>query len=308
MTRVGNFVYVVNAGTGNASNSVDCFTYNQLTGALQFLYNSGVNAIGVSPQQPIEVESNGSDTLFALPAFDKTLIAVRVNPSNGQLTLSDSVTLDIGNPLTAPNGMLFYDTPGSTTDYLFITDEANNRIHVVIYDAVAGTVNHAPNSPFANPLAAGPTAGGGPLDVALVNNHLYAVNPSANRLTLFDFNPTTGQLSPHGETYSTGQRPISIFSVGDKLYTGNDASMSISGFNVGSDGGLTPINGGNDASLGDSNPHAFIDLALNATQRILYVATSTKVAGLIMGNDGLLVPATNSPYSNLGGSPGAIRF
>lgn len=308
MTRLGNFVYVVNSGTGNASNSVDCFAYNQLNGALQFVFNSGVNAVGATPGQPIEVETNGSDTIFALPAFDKVLFAVRSDPTTGQLTLSDSVAMNIGDPLTAPNGMLFYDTPGSTTDYLFVADQANNRIHVVVYDAVAGTVNHAPNSPFANPLAAGPTAGGGPLDLAMVNNHLYAINPSANRLTVFDFNSSTGQLSTQGDTYNTGQRPISIFSVGDKLYVGNDVSMSVSGFNVGTDGGLLPINGGNDASLGDSNPHAFIDLALNATQRIIYVATSTKVAGLLMGNDGLLVPATNSPYTNLGGSPGAIRF
>jgi 6-phosphogluconolactonase (cycloisomerase 2 family) len=308
MTRLGNFVYVVNSGTGNASNSVDCFAYNQLNGALQFVFNSGVNAVGATPGQPIEVETNGSDTIFALPAFDKVLFAVRADPTTGQLTLSDSVVMNIGDPLTAPNGMLFYDTPGSTTDYLFVADQANNRIHVVVYDAVAGTVNHAPNSPFANPLAAGPTAGGGPLDLAMVNNHLYAINPSANRLTVFDFNSSTGQLSTQGDTYNTGQRPLSIFSVGDKLYVGNDVSMSVSGFKVGTDGGLLPINGGNDASLGDSNPHAFIDLALNATQRIIYVATSTKVAGLLMGNDGLLVPATNSPYSNLGGSPGAIRF
>ena len=308
MARVGNFVYVVNSGTGNASNSIDCFSYDQLSGALQLLFNSGVDAVGASPQQPIEVESDGSNTLFALPAFDRVLIAARVNPSTGQLTPLDSVPMDIGFPVTAPNGIHFYDTPGSTNDYVFVADQANNRVHVVIYDSVAGTLNHAPNSPFANPLAPGQGSGGGPLAIRLVNDHLYAVNPSGNRITAFDFNATTGQLTAQGSTYTTGQRPISIFSVGDKLYVGNDVDMSISGYTVAGDGGLTAINGGNAIGIGDTNPHAFLDLALNPSQRAVFVATSTKVAGLLMGADGLLVPLTNSPYTNLGGSPGALRF
>ncbi|MBT9585096.1 beta-propeller fold lactonase family protein [bacterium] len=307
LVRLGNFVFVANT-SGAVSNSLDTFSYSPTTGALGFLTNSGANSVGATPGQPLALETNGSDALFALAQFDNVLVTAKVNTGNGQVAVTDSVALPLAGFFSGPRGVTFHDVPGSTNDYVFVADEGNNAVHVVRYDSVTGALAPVVNSPFVNGLAAGPGSGGGPLATRLVGDHLFAINPSGNKVSTFAFDSNTGQLTAVAGGTATGTSPSSIFSVDNYLYVGNQADGTISGYSVGAGGSLTPLSGGVATAVGDINPRTFVDVAIDASNRVLYVATSTKVAALMISADGSLSPLGSSPFTGYGSSPGVVRF
>lgn len=304
--KVGNYLMVGIAGPpGPTSNSLDRFSYDPVTGALQFLGNSGADYLGFTPSQPLTMETNGSDTFFVLASLDRLLFTYTVDPATGHVEGAGSLDPGFGDIINSPNGMTFHDVPGSTTDYLFVADERNNAVHVLSYDAVTHILDPVPGSPFANSLPSGPGSGGGPRHLEIVGDHLYAVNPNGDALTSWAFDPATGALTAVAGSTATGTLPVALHAVGEFLYVGN-MTGSVSAYQVAADGSLTALNGGVPYPAGEINPHSFVDVFLTPTQRALYVATSTRVAAFMVGADGLLDALDGSPFPGFG-SPGDLR-
>ena len=130
---------------------------------------------------------------------------------------------------------------GRRAVYTLTNQVAGNA--VAVFDRAAdGTLTAA------GTIATGGTGTGGSLGsqgaVALSDDgrRLFAVNAGSNDVSVFDVGPTG--LSLASQTASGGTLPISLTAHGNLLYVLNaGGDGNISGFSVGTSGGLTPIAG-----------------------------------------------------------------
>ncbi len=115
-----------------------------------------------------------------------------------------------------------------------------------------GVLTQVPGSPFATGGRGGPENQGrlfASNRIRVTGNFLYASNAdrSSNNVSGFSIDPDTGSLTPvPGSPFPTrgdGNWGISLAITpdGQFLYAGNEGSSDITVFQVGSDGGLTPI-------------------------------------------------------------------
>ncbi len=130
---------------------------------------------------------------------------------------------------------------GGRAVYALTNQVAGNAV-AVFTRAADGTLTAA------GTIATGGTGTGGSLGsqgaVALSDDgrRLFAVNAGSNDVSVFDVGPTG--LSLASQTASGGTLPISLTAHGNLLYVLNaGGDGNISGFSVGTSGGLTPIAG-----------------------------------------------------------------
>lgn len=305
VVRVGNYIFVANGGSGTGANSLTRYAYDPGTGALSGRFDTDTDSLGGTQNQPIQLETNGSDALFVLTNFDRVLYSYSVDPGTGALTARDSLLRGWVQPI----GLTFHDVPGSPTDLLLVSDVAGNAIHVLSYDAASGAVNEVAGSPFANPLAPGFPDGGGPTKIVVVDDNVYTINPNGAAITRFTLDSQTGALTPVAGKTTTGTSPNGMHARGNYLYVGNQVAGTISGFEVEADGSLTALNGGTAFPAGEINPHGFADVALTPSTVALYVTTSNRLAAFMLDPaTGLLTAVAGSPFSGFGfASPGVVR-
>ena len=304
LTRIGNTVVVANAGTGTLKNSLTSFTFDASTGTLTQADQTVADILGTSSPGILRLDSGGGDLVVSLATFDNLLKVFRVG-NDGTLSQTDGENL-VGSNFTE---LTYYDAPGFTTDYVYLSESGANRIRIFALDTVNGTVDElATGSPVANAFES-------PGAMETLGDRLFVLNPQANpganeddNMNAYNINPATGRLSSTGFIWGVGDGPVGIHAVGTFLYVGNQISADITAYRVSQASDfLTALNGGVPYPADEINPHSFADIVLSANLEALYVATSNRIAGFFRDTaNGTLTTISGSPFSGFN-SPGDLR-
>lgn len=303
VARVGNFVYVANAGTGAGKNSITGFQFDPTDGSLTEINQSADDILGTSNNNILKLASGGGDILFGLAGLDGFFKAFRVDTTNGDLAELDSGNFGGGEFYL---GLHYHDVPSSPTDLVFMADAASNKIHVLSMDTDVGFFSPPFNSPFDN-LA----THNNPSAMATVGTNLFVVNggspgPNQAAVTHFTMNETTGDLS-NPQALVTGDTPSGIYASGDLLFVGtNGATPEIRVYRV--TGAVASEVMGSPFPAGELNPHSFAEVALQSGQSGLYVTTSNQLSAFLLDTaTGILTTVMGSPYTGFSNPGDVVR-
>ncbi|HKW77051.1 MAG TPA: beta-propeller fold lactonase family protein, partial [Terriglobales bacterium] len=173
--------------------------------------------------------------------------------------------------------------------------------------AFAVDTNGAITTVGGSPFAAGPGAEFMAFDS--VHKLLLVNNQTANSLSAFSVNTSTGMLSPiAGSPFATGSRPtaVAVDPMGRFVFVANQASGSIGVFSIGANGTLTQVTG---SPFAASSPYG---LSVNPTGTILYatnfpdsqISDLNTVSAFAIGASGSLSPVAGSPFPDANSSSG----
>src|SRR6267154_4045305 len=271
------------------------------SGSVALLHIDGATgAISMGAQTP-QVEGNSPQGLALLPS-KKFLYAVnsRANTisifnvgSDGALTLS-------GIPVPAGSGPdnAVIDPSGK---YLLVTNNFSNDISVFSIDSTSGALSEVLDSPF--------NANNDPSEILITpsGQFVYVTNPGIGMVTGFSFSNGVLKFVPNTPLFSgLGAIGLAVDSGERFLYVANASAPNplvptvgnISGFNIGSDGALTPIIGSPFTSSQGNGPTA---LTVDPGGRFVYSITAGSSFSIwcftITPTNGQLTPVTNSPFS-----------
>ncbi|MGH9474119.1 MAG: lactonase family protein [Terriglobales bacterium] len=185
---------------------------------------------------------------------------------------------------------------GATPGYLYVSDPQNSAIRVYTINQSNGALSPANVGPY--PLGSG---NGTPGEIVGFGNLLY-VAASTGKIVAFTVNPDGSLTAVAGSPFVAGAGVSHLAVVGSEtagdttfLYAANsdDASGSISAFNIGPDGTLTAVPGSPFPTVQGGGPEGFYGAG-----KWLYVALKNAgaVAAFTIADNGSLTPLAGSPF------------
>ncbi len=193
---------------------------------------------------------------------------------------------------------------GRRAVYTLTNQVAGNA--VAVFDRAAdGTLTAA------GTIATGGTGTGGSLGsqgaVALSDDgrRLFAVNAGSNDVSVFDVGPTG--LSLASQTASGGTLPISLTAHGNLLYVLNaGGDGNISGFSVGTSGGLTPIAGSTQPLSGTNVGPAQVSFSPDGRRLVVTEKNTNRLDVYAVDANGAASGRTS--VASAGGTPFGFAF
>jgi 6-phosphogluconolactonase (cycloisomerase 2 family) len=272
----GKLLAVANFGDGTVSvfsvSSTGQLT--QVTGS-PYTTASGPDALAFSPN---------SGDLAVANFFGASLSVFSVNSSSGQLTPVPSSPYTLNNPLSVS-----FSPDGS----LLVAGSNNGTLSSFSVNASTGQLTQFTGSPYPfvgypRSLAFRPLAG----DV------LAVADESAEAVSVFSINPSTGAPTQIGSSYPTGTQTHSVaFNASGSLLASatNASSGTVSVFSVAADGTLTALAGSPYAAGAGAYDAAFSPLgALLAV--VNYLGTSVSMYSLAGPTATIVSPANGGTY------------
>jgi 6-phosphogluconolactonase (cycloisomerase 2 family) len=219
--------------------------------------------------------------LYVANQLDGTISQLKIDAASGNLTEIMPRT----QAGLSPNAMVI-DSSGST---LFVANQLSNNVSVFSVSS-GGALKLVSTAP----VGAQPTA------LALAKNLLFVAVPTFSRV--YEFTESAGMLTPvNGSPFfiSNGVASVSVDPGAKFLYVPNHATNTISGFSLGSGGGLTVITGSPFAPTGTTLPTSPVFAAFDAAVTHLYVANfgSADVSQFSIGTNGELTSLTTATVS-----------
>ncbi len=233
------------------------------------------------------VTANGNAT-YAL-TLDPTaayLFAGGSVDTNNQCNTTDTGVL-LNYSITDPNGTLSslgagYSLDGNpcavVTDpqgkFLFVAEPRTAEVVAYSINATDGSLTElnggAPfmfqggagvNAPYA--LAVHPTA-----------QYLFVTDSTANKVSVYSYDPTTAAISLVGSPYAVGNAPesVTVDPTGQFLYVANSGDGTVSAFTISSAGALTPVTGSPFDTGQGASPNTPTAVAVEPSGQYLYVA------------------------------------
>ena len=186
-------------------------------------------------------------------------------------------------------------SPTAPSSFAFVTNSGSGEVSVFAISK-SGSLSLVPGSPF--------PAGAGAEFMAFdaVHKFLFVSNQTANTVSAFSVNASTGMLTPvPGTPFATGARPtgIAVDPLGRFVFVANQASNSISVFLIAANGSLSPVAG---SPFAAASPFG---LAINPAGTLLFAnnfpdsmtSDLNTVSSFQIGANGLLTPVSGSPFS-----------
>lgn len=191
---------------------------------------------------------------------------------------------------------------GQTISFAFVSNSGSGTVSAFAIDA-NGALSTVSGSPFAA------AAGAEFMAFDSVHKLLFVNNQTANSVSAFSTNTTTGLLTPvAGSPFAAGSRPtaVAVDPAGRFVFVANQASNSIGVFSIGENGTLTQITG---SPFAASSPYG---LSVNSAGTVLYatnfpdsqVSDLNTVSALAINASGSLSPIAGSPFPDANGSSG----
>ncbi|HEY0460029.1 MAG TPA: beta-propeller fold lactonase family protein [Pyrinomonadaceae bacterium] len=177
----------------------------------------------------------------------------------GNIAAVVSIVLLTAFPATAQKGGLGLSTNFNSGAVYVLTNQVQNSIAVFNRNNKDGTLTPAgtfPTGGAGNPVAIPPDPPVDPLasqgSLVLRDNLLFAVNAGSNEISVLRVGKSS--LTLVDKVASGGIRPISLTVYDDLLYVLNEGGTpNITGFTIGDDGTLTPIEGSTRPLVGGSS-------------------------------------------------------
>lgn len=282
---------VASAGSGPGGNQLSTFRYDASTGRL-------------APAHNLILEGPGSETLSGIPVGPNTVLfaqgqlgllrCLRFDPATGTLTETDKVAISG----TRTNDTTCFES------FVLASNAGTNDISVYLVDTSRGKLSQVSGSPFPNPQARDI-----PGSIFCVQGHVFVTNQKAGTISRLGIDPATGRLSPLGITPCGGTKPGGMTTLAGPdtltLFVCNQGSDTLSAFDVGRAGELSPVPG-YPVPAGGSDPRELSVLKLGDGSLVLYVSTAEHVAGFSLDpGTRFPTPLAGSPFSGFD-SPGAL--
>ena len=220
------FLYAANT----FSNDISLFTIAS-TGALtEVTPRTQVTPYGTSPTLMV-MDSTGS-YLYVGNIASNNISVFNVDASSGALTQISGSPFSIG---TSPLNMALL--PGG--NFLYVTGGTSTPGFVEVFSISSGTLA------FVQVLSAGTSPYGLAIAVNSGGSYLYAANFGDNSISEYSIDTSTGILtelpsSPMGQSSVYSGPEALLVDISNKyLYTANNGTTNLSGYAIGSDGGLT---------------------------------------------------------------------
>jgi 6-phosphogluconolactonase (cycloisomerase 2 family) len=298
----------VSCGTNSTktilANHIAYITLPDYGSVLMLEVNGTTGSITAETQTP-QVQGTSPTGLAILPSKKFLYTAnSRANTISTYSVAADGTLSLLGPPLQGnqadgPNAALI-DPSGR---YLLVSNNFSNNISVFQIDAGTGVLTEVPNSPFA--------ANATPTQMVFTpsGTFLYVTNPSIKTVTAFSFlNGVLTELASSPVISGAGPSDLVIDLSGRFLYVANVSATNpqpnentvgnISGFNIGSDGSLTPIEGSPFTSPNGVGPSA---LVVDPQGQLVYAVTPGSSYSIwcfvINEENGQLAVEPDSPFS-----------
>jgi 6-phosphogluconolactonase len=195
-------------------------------------------------------------------------------------------------------------TPPSTqaTSFVFVSNSGSGTVSAFIVGN-NGALSPVTGSPF------GAGAGAEFMAFDPVHELLFVSNQTANTLSAFSVNTTTGMLTVvPGSPFATGARPtaVTVDAAGKFVFVANQAAGSIAVFSIGAGGVLSPVAG---SPFAANSPYG---LAVNPSGTALYatnfpdsqISDLNTVSAFSVGANGALSAIAGSPFADANSSAG----
>ncbi|MGA2355093.1 MAG: beta-propeller fold lactonase family protein [Terriglobales bacterium] len=289
----------------SASNHVAYVTLPQYGSVLLLNIDGAHGYVTLGAQTPV-VEGTTPTGLALLPSrkflytansFGDNITLYNVN-GDGTLTLNQNPTPAGSGPHAA-----ILDPTGQ---YLLVTNSLSNNISVFQVDSSSGSLTQMAGSPF--------YANASPTEMVFTHSgqFLYVTNPGLGRVTGFSFANGVLTQVPGSPFFSgAGAAALTVDASDSYLYVANPSATNptlptttgnVSGFNITSNGALTPIAGSPFASVEGSGPSAVV---IDPFNRFVYAVTPQASASIwcfsINSLNGQLTEVPGSPFNLAGG-------
>ncbi|MHB8811829.1 MAG: beta-propeller fold lactonase family protein [Steroidobacteraceae bacterium] len=257
---VGKFAYTANYG----DSTISAYTIDPASGALTLIAGGPVHD-GSQPAA-VSLAPNGK---FAFSASNNgaDIQAYTIDQTSGALTLVGTY------PTTFAHGSSYPDIAvDSQSAHLYIASAGDAEVAGFAI-AASGALTPVPKSP----IGAGAGAGGIPA-FSPDGKYLYVVNQTANTVSGYSIDATSGALTSLGSAVATGATPDWIIFTpnGNYAYVANSGADTISAYSV-SSGVLTPLTPATFAT--DEHPQ---DLTMDTSGTHLYAPVANgSTAGAI---------------------------
>jgi 6-phosphogluconolactonase len=175
-----------------------------------------------------------------------------------------------------------------------------------------GSLSPVPGSPFAAG-GAGTGAGlasQGAIQLSRDGRYLIAVDAGSNQVSVLQIEPFGGlRLVPGGVIWSGGVGPVSVAVDNNLVYVANAGATApnLTGFTLNWGGQLQPLTGSTVSFAGGSQPG---DVLFNSTgtNLVTTLVGSSTIGSYTVAPDGLLTPASGSPFPAQGFGPFGSEF
>jgi len=196
--------------------------------------------------------------------------------------------------------------------HVYINDNTAPVNTVAGFDRLAdGTLTPLPGSPFEVGGVGGghPNASQGSLELSADGRYLLAVDAGSNQISVLRIKPDGSlQIAEGSPLSSNGVDPVSIAVSGGLVYVANagpgtnPGDANYTGFTLNPGGHLNPIPGSTYALANSSKPGDVL-FSGDGTKLVGTRIASSQIDSFTVGSDGLLTPASGSPYSAQAFSP-----
>lgn len=208
------------------------------------------------------------------------------------------------------------------TGHVYVNDNTAGENTIAAFDRHSdGSLTPIPGSPFAaGGQGTGISIGSqGALQVSGDGRYLLAVDAGSNQISVLRIRPDGALARVQGSpVYSGGFDPISIAVHDNLVYVANEgnkttgAGSNYTGFQLNPGGHLSPLAGSTVPLPSTANPG---DILFNSTGTNLIGvevgttdASTFRIDSFVVGEDGLLTPATGSPYPAQAAGPFGSEF
>ena len=284
------------------------------------LSNGALTAFGTTV-----ATGNAPSAMILTPAGDAAFVANSADDTISAYKVGTDSTLTAAGSTHCPTRPVALATNASGK-FLFVANQMSDTVSVFTIGQGA-TLTEVAGSPYTTVPASVPLPAG-PVAVATLGNFLYVANQSSNTVAVFQFDSTSGALTPLSP-YFVGTAPAGLLSVtlpvgtatpqSQFLYVTNSGSNNISAFTVCAiqsqtcaptgtpDGKLTPITG---SPFSTGTKPGF--MATNSTGEFLYTVDTgaNQISGFRIAPATGTLTTANAGTMNTGSNPvwAAIRF
>jgi 6-phosphogluconolactonase (cycloisomerase 2 family) len=275
LSRDQSLLFAVNAGSG------DITVFNVHKAALDFLSKTPSGGA-----QPSAIAESGGLVYVLNSGGAGSLVGLHLDNGGRLEQIKNSTAFLTGT--TTGGASLAFSPDGQ---FLVVTERVANNIDVF----------HVQPDGTLSPIVVNPNPAPGTFSVAFAPNGAAIVSETGpagatngSAISSYKVNPngTVNAITHSLPTFAAGNCWDAITPDGTKVYVSNSGSDSVSGFNIGKDGTLTPIGGtvlGNNPS-GSHN----VDIAVTANSKFLYTINSQS------GNIGVFAINQDGSLTSLG--------